>query len=100
MELTRLFRAIGIVGGILAVVGLLIPVFVRQAEWIVTVLEVLALICLGIYLSAHFQSLKAFSARRSTRLGFNSILGLILATVIAVIMNFLAARHSPQWDHS
>lgn len=100
MELTRLFRALGIVGGILAVVGLLIPVFVRQAEWIVTVLEILALICLGTYLSAHFQSLKAFSARRSTRLGFNSILGLILATAIAVIMNFLAVRHAPQWDLS
>jgi ABC-type uncharacterized transport system involved in gliding motility auxiliary subunit len=100
MELTRLFPTLGIVGGVLAVIGLILPIFLRQAEWIVTVLEVLALLCLGIYLSAHFQSLKAFSARRSTRLGVSSILGFILATAIVVIINFLAARHAPQWDLS
>jgi len=100
MELTRLLTTLGIVGGVLAIVGLLLPFMVHQAEGIATALEVLALVCLSIYFSAHFQSLKAFSARRSTRLGFNSIFGLILATTIVVIVNFLAARHAPQWDLS
>jgi ABC-type uncharacterized transport system involved in gliding motility auxiliary subunit len=100
MELTRLLPTLGIVGGVLAVIGLLLPLFVHHAEWMVTILEVTALLCLGIYLSAHFQSLKAFSARRSTRLGFNSILGVILAIGIVVIINFLGARHAPQWDLS
>ena len=100
MVLTRLFATLGIVGGLLAVVGLLLPAFVQEAEWMVTVLEVLALICLGTYLAAHFRSFKALSTRRSTRLGLTSLLGLILATAIVVIVNFLAARHAPQWDFS
>ena len=100
MELTRLLPALGILGGILAVVGLLLPFVVHQAEGIATLLEILALVCLGTYFIGHFQSLKAFSARRSTRLGVNSILSLFLAAAIVVIVNFLAARHAPQWDLS
>ncbi len=100
MELTRFFPALAIVGGVLAIIGLLLPLFVPQAEWIGTVLAVLALLCLGVYLAVHFKSLKAYSARRSTRLGLASILGFILATAIVVIVNFLAARHAPQWDLS
>lgn len=100
MELTRLLPALGILGGALAVVGLLFPFFVHQAGWIVTVLEVLALVCLGTYVTAHFRLLKAFSIRRSTRLGLNSLLAFVLATAIVVIINFLAARHGSQWDLS
>ena len=100
MEITRLIPILGIVGGVLAVIGLLLPLFVQEAAWIVTALEVMAILCLGLYLVTHFQSLKTFSARRSTRLGFNSILGVILAAAIVVIINFLAARHAPQWDFS
>ena len=100
MELTRLFPVFGIVGGILAVIGLLLPFFVPQAVWIGTLLSVLAVLFLGIYLSVHFKSLRAYSARRSTRLGVTSIVGFVLATAIVVIVNFLSARHAPQWDLS
>ena len=100
MEITRLAPALGMVGGILALTGLLLLTFFPEAGWIVTGCEVLALICLAAFFTIHFQSIKVFSARRTTRLGFNSIMSVILAFAILVIINFLAARHAPQWDLS
>ena len=100
MEIIRLAPALGALGGVLAITGLLLHVLLPESDWIVTACEILALVCLGIFLTVHFQSIKTFSARRSTRLGFNSILSVILALGIVVIVNFLAARHAPQWDLS
>ena len=100
MEISRLAPGIGIVGGILAVAGFLLPFLGSGTVWIVTTIELLALICLVIFLAAHFHTLKTFSARRTTQLGMNSILGVLLAIMIVVIVNFLAARHAPQWDLS
>ena len=91
---------LGILGGILALTGLILPAFFPDAGSIVTICEVLALVCLAVFFMIHFQSIKVFSARRTTRLGFNSIISMILAFAILVIINFLAARHAPQWDLS
>ena len=100
MEITRLAPPLGILGGILALTGLVLPLFFPDAGWIVTTCEVLALVCLAVFFRIHFQSIKVFSARRTTRLGFNSLISVILALTILVIINFLAARHAPQWDLS
>ena len=100
MELTRLFPFLGIVGGVMTVLGLLLPLIVPRIEAIGAIVAVLGLLCLGIYVFAHFTSFQTFSSRRSTRLGVTSLFGFILATAIVVIVNFLAARHAPQWDLS
>src|SRR5581483_4985732 len=46
------------------------------------------------------DAVKAFSTRRATRLGANSVLIVLLVAGILVIVNFLAARHSTRWDFS
>ncbi len=43
---------------------------------------------------------KEFSSRRSTRLGFNSLLMIALLAAILGILNFLASRHNVRWDLS
>jgi ABC-type uncharacterized transport system involved in gliding motility auxiliary subunit len=43
---------------------------------------------------------KEFSSRRSTRLGFNSLLMIALLATILGILNFLASRHNVRWDLS
>ena len=43
---------------------------------------------------------RKFSARRSTRLGLNSVLMVALFATILGILNVLAARHSIRWDLS
>ena len=43
---------------------------------------------------------REFSARRSTRLGANSLVMVILVAMILGIVNFLAARHNVRWDFS
>ena len=90
----------GVIGVVLAVAGAIGYSLVPEKLWIVTLLEVSALLCLMIFVVAHFSGLKAFSARRSTRIGANSILMIFLFVAILMIVNFLAARHSIRWDLS
>jgi ABC-type uncharacterized transport system involved in gliding motility auxiliary subunit len=68
--------------------------------WLVTLCEVLALVCLIVFSMTHFETFKAFSTRRSTKLGLNSVLMVLLVTAILAIVNFLASRHSARWDLS
>lgn len=98
--MSRFASAIGIVGVALAVAGMITYSVVPGQLWLVTLLEGLALVCLIAFFVVHFETVKAFSTRRSTRLGLNSILMVLLFVGILVIVNFLAARHSKRWDFS
>lgn len=97
---TRLLPIIGIVGGLSAFAGLVSYTFAPEKLWLVTVCEGLAFVCLSVFFIANLKTLKAFSTRRSTRLGLNSILAVLLLVGILTIANFLAARHAPKWDLS
>jgi ABC-type uncharacterized transport system involved in gliding motility auxiliary subunit len=90
----------GVIGVVLAVAGAIGYSLVPEKLWIVTLLEVSALLCLIIFVVVHFSGLKTFSTRRSTRVGANSLLMILLFVGILVIVNFLAARHSIRWDLS
>jgi ABC-type uncharacterized transport system involved in gliding motility auxiliary subunit len=98
--MNRFAPAIGIVGASLGVAGLVAYSLAPEKLWLVTLCEGLALICLIAFFVLHFETVKAFSARRSTRMGANSLLMAVLFAGILVIVNFLAARHSQQWDFS
>jgi ABC-type uncharacterized transport system involved in gliding motility auxiliary subunit len=91
---------LGILGTVLAVAGLITYHLRPDLILAVTVVEGLALLCLTLYFLLHFETVKAFSGRRSTRLGANSLLMVLLFTTILVIVNFLASRHSVRWDLS
>ncbi len=93
-------KYLGMTGGVLAVAGLVAYSLVPDTLWLVTLCEGLALILLIAFFVIHFESLKAFSSRRSTRLGFNNALLVVLLVGILVIVNFLATRHSTRWDFS
>ena len=91
---------LGVIGVALAVAGAIGYSLVPEKLWLVSLLEGSALLCLIVFFAVHFISLKAFSARRSTRMGANSLLMILLFVGILVIVNFLAARHSIRWDLS
>lgn len=91
---------LGVIGVLLAVAGAIGYSLVPEKLWIATLLEASALLCLTTLSIVHFSGLKAFSSRRSTRLGANSIMMILLFVAILVIVNFLAARHSIRWDLS
>ena len=63
-------------------------------------LEGLGLLCLAMYLVGNWQRLKTFSTQRSTKLGFNSLLAILLMIGILIIVNFLVIRHGGRWDLS
>lgn len=48
----------------------------------------------------HFETLKAFSSRRSTQLGFNSLLMTLIVVLIIGAVNFISANHSVRFDLS
>lgn len=90
----------GVIGGILAVSGLFL--YLINPEWRLgyTVSEGLALFLLIFAFVTHFASVKAFSTRRSTRFGANSILMVTIFVSILGIVNFLSTRHYMRIDLS
>ena len=91
---------LGVIGTSLAIAGMIGYHFAPEHLWIVTSLEGLALVCLILFFMAHANTLKAVSSRRSTKMGVNSLLMVLLLIGILSILNFLAARHSIRWDLS
>lgn len=100
MGMSRIISFIGVFGGVLAVFGVIAYSLAPEDLWLVTLLEGAALVCLTLFFVTHFESVKTFSVRRSTRLGLNSLLMVALFLGILVIVNFLAARHALRWDYS
>ena len=91
---------LGILGVLLGIGGMVAYSLRPDWLWAVTVTEGLALASLVSFFVLHFETVKAFSGRRSTKMGLNSLLMVVLFTSILVIVNFLAARHSVRWDLS
>ena len=91
---------LGILGILLGIGGMVAYSLRPDWLWAVTISEGLALACLVSFFVLHFETVKAFSGRRSTKMGLNSFLLVVLFTSILVILNFLAARHSIRWDLS
>jgi ABC-type uncharacterized transport system involved in gliding motility auxiliary subunit len=90
----------GVIGAALAAAGAIGYSLAPEKIWLVSLLEGSALLCFIIFFVVHFSGLKAFSTRRSTRVGANSLLMIFLFVGIVAIVNFLAARHSIRWDLS
>ncbi|ALA57604.1 GldG family protein [Nitrospira moscoviensis] len=91
---------LGIIGTVLAAAGLIAYSLRPELLWAVTLAEGLALMCLIAFFVLHFEAVKAFSGRRSTKMGVNTVLMVVLFSAILVIVNFLASRHSIRWDLS
>lgn len=100
MEMTRVAPILGLLGAALAVAGLVIYSLTPEKLWLITLCEGLALVGLISFFVMHFEAVKAFSIRRSTRLGANSVLMVVLLVGILGIANFLGARHTIRWDLS
>ncbi len=92
--------ALGIVGVILAIVGVAMKDLALIPDWGVTGIAVLALGCLIAFFILHFETLKTFSNKRSTRLGVNSVLMVLLFLGILEFINFLTSTHPLRIDLS
>jgi ABC-type uncharacterized transport system involved in gliding motility auxiliary subunit len=91
---------LGILGTVLAVGGMIAYSLRPDLLWAVTIAECLALASLILFFVLHFEAVKTFSGRRSTRMGMNSVLMVLLFSGILIIVNFLSSRHSVRWDLS
>ena len=100
MEINLKTIPLGVIGLTLAVAGAIAYSLAPEKLWLVTLMEGSALLCLILFFVVHFSGLKAFSTRRSTRIGANSLLMILLFVSILAVVNFLAARHSIRWDLS
>lgn len=91
---------LGLIGIVLGIGGMIAYSLRPDWLWAVTIAEGAALISLVLFFVLHFETVKAFSGRRSTKMGLNSVLMVLLFLGILVIVNFLASRHSVRWDLS
>ncbi len=91
---------IGILGVLLGIAGL--AVYLARPEWIIayTTLSVLAAIHLIVFFVMHFEVLKEVSYQRSTQMGANAILMVIIFVSIVAIINFIVAQHEVRFDLS
>ncbi len=96
-NITALF---GFLGLAFALAGIFVYVFFEEKVWIYTTLEVLAVIQLSLFFVTHFEMLKDFSSRRSTKFGLNSIFMVVIFISILSILNFILARHEVRFDFS
>jgi ABC-type uncharacterized transport system involved in gliding motility auxiliary subunit len=96
----RISVSLGIIGAALGVAGLVLYGKAPEQTIAIVAMEAAAVVLLAIFLIAHFELFKEFSRRRSVRLGFNSMLIVVLFAGILGIINFLAARHTVRWDFS
>jgi ABC-type uncharacterized transport system involved in gliding motility auxiliary subunit len=90
----------GTLGALFLLGGVVAYTLVPDQLWLTSLLLGGAVIGLIAFFVLHFETVKAFSTRRSTRLGLNSILMVALFIGILVIINFLTVRHSARWDFS
>lgn len=91
---------LGLIGIALGVGGMITYSLRPDWLWAVTIAEGAALISLVLFFVWHVETVKAFSGRRSTKMGLNSVLMILLFVGILIIVNFLASRHSVRWDLS
>ncbi|MDT3779562.1 Gldg family protein [Nitrospira sp. MA-1] len=91
---------LGIAGTILVLIGLGLPLFQPAGGSLSSILLGLGTLCLLGYFAFHFRSLTALARTRSTRLGAHSLFSVLLAGVVVALLNFLAAKHAPEWDFS
>ena len=88
-------RLLGMIGGALGVAGLIAYSVAPDQLWLVTLCEGIALICFVAFFVAHGERLKAFSARRSTRLGVHSVLMVLLFAEERKLRTFELLMTSP-----
>jgi len=100
MEVTRVASILGIAGTILALMGLSLPLVYPDRGNLSSILLGIGTLCLLGYFAFHFRNLRALARTRSTRLGAHSLISVLLAGVVVALLNFLAAKHAPEWDFS
>ncbi len=90
----------GVIGVILLIAGGGVAIWRPESVFLSSLIWVVALLHLAVFFVGHFETMKGFSARRSTRLGADSLLMAGLFITILGILNFIAYRHSTRWDLS
>jgi ABC-type uncharacterized transport system involved in gliding motility auxiliary subunit len=91
---------LGLLGAILASAGFVLYLRAPERTVLIAALESVAVACLTVFFITQFDLFREFSRRRPVRLGFNSVLMVLLFAVILGIINFLTARHNVRWDFS
>ena len=100
MEVTRLPSILGMAAIILSLMGLCLPlIYPKGGNWAAILLST-GTLCFLAYFAFHFRHLTGFARTRSTRLGAHSLVSVLLAGVVLGLVNFLAAKHAPEWDFS
>ena len=100
MAIKPLLPILGILGVGLGLGGLILSQTDANRPGTILLLEGTALLCLSVYFAGNWTRLKTFSGSRSTRLGLNGFLAILLMTGILAIVNFLVVRHGNRWDLS
>jgi hypothetical protein len=90
----------GILGVVLGIISLITSTLSPEKVISIAFLSVLSLILLLTFFISHYEMFKAFSKKRSTQLGLNSVLMIALFIFIAVVVNLMARQYYFRTDMS
>ena len=99
-RLKRFSKSAGWLGAFIAVAALMLYVINPGWGLPISIALIPAMGLLILSLIVHFEALKTFSSRRSTKSGLNSLLMVVIVTLILSILNFLSWRHPVRFDLS
>lgn len=96
IELTgRISGALGVFSSICALLLYLINPYNSQ---VISFLLILSLLFYVVFFILYFDIIKAFSSRRSTKAGIDSLLSVILVTGIIILLNIISLKHNIRFD--
>jgi ABC-type uncharacterized transport system involved in gliding motility auxiliary subunit len=96
----KLVTISGILGGLLGIAALIAASIFPEKVISIALLSVFSLIFLLFFFISHYEMFRAFSKKRSTQLGLNSVLMIVLFIFISIVINLIARQYYFRTDMS
>ncbi|UCH80858.1 MAG: Gldg family protein, partial [Nitrospiraceae bacterium] len=90
----------GLLGVVLGTVSLVASSLSPEKVLLIAVLSICSLTLLLFFLISHYEMFKAFSKKRSTQFGLNSVLMVVLFIFIVIVVNLVARQYYFRTDMS
>jgi ABC-type uncharacterized transport system involved in gliding motility auxiliary subunit len=91
---------VAILGVLLGLASLFVYLTWPDQVWVYTTLSILSAVHLIVFFVSYFEVIRAVSRQRSTQLGANSVLMVVLFVAILIMINFIVVQHSTRRDFS
>src|SRR5210317_1022115 len=91
-------KAVGILGLILGIAALVVGSLYPAKTVVIGVLALAGTVLLSVFFISHFETLKAYSKKRSSHLKLNTLLMVVFFVFIIVLLNLIIRQYYFRYD--